>query len=151
VPPPPAEEMYGRVEDRQRLPGSGFVTVFAPVTNRWRRADPPKSIWSNQAGLPEWVNYEADRTPTALTARAGAVVARRPGACFRGDPPAWPRRTSLTWLLSGRSAVLEKSAKGVAETHPVYRLSRQKFALESQGLAGAGVRGRPRFRILAPG
>jgi hypothetical protein len=150
VPAPLAEEKYGMVEGRQRLPGGRFVAVFAPAANRWRRADPPKYIWSNRAGLPEWVNYEADMTPTALTTRAGAVVARRPGACFGGDPPARPRRTSLTRLLSEVSRV-EKSAHGVAGTHPVYRLSRQKFALESEGLAGAGVRRRPRFRILATG
>jgi hypothetical protein len=57
-------EDLGMVEGRQRLPGGGFLTVFKPATNRWRRPDPPKYIWSNQAGLPEWVKYEADKAAT---------------------------------------------------------------------------------------
>jgi hypothetical protein len=52
------------VEDRQRLSGGGFLTVFAPATNRWRRPDPPNFIWSNLAGLPGWVKYEAEKAAT---------------------------------------------------------------------------------------
>jgi len=57
-------EKLGVVEDRQRLRGGGFLTVFGPATTRWRRPDPPKFIWSNLAGLPEWVKYEADQAAT---------------------------------------------------------------------------------------
>ena len=54
----------GMVEGRRRLPGGGFLTAFAPSASRWRRPDPPKFIWSNLAGLPEWVKYEADEAAT---------------------------------------------------------------------------------------
>jgi hypothetical protein len=57
-------EELGVVEERQRLPGGGFLTVFAPATSRWRRPDPPNYIWWNQAGLPEWVKYQADQAAT---------------------------------------------------------------------------------------
>ena len=57
-------EDLGMMKDRQRLPGGGFLTAFAPSASRWRRPDPPKYIWSNQAGLPEWVQYKADEAAT---------------------------------------------------------------------------------------
>jgi hypothetical protein len=57
-------ENVGMVEDRQRLPDGGVLTVFGQATNRWLRPDPPKFIWSNLAGLPEWVKYEADKAAT---------------------------------------------------------------------------------------
>jgi hypothetical protein len=69
-------EKLGTVEDRQRLPGGGFLTVFSPATNRWRRPDPPKYIWSNLAGLPEWVKYEADKTATETLFRGLADFER---------------------------------------------------------------------------
>jgi hypothetical protein len=63
-------EKLGMVEDRQRLPGGGFLTVFSPAMNRWQRPDPPKFIWSNQARLPEWVIYEADQAATEALFRS---------------------------------------------------------------------------------
>jgi hypothetical protein len=57
-------ESLGMVEGRLRLPGGVFLAAFAPSTSRWGRPDPPKFIWSNLAGLPEWVKYEADEAAT---------------------------------------------------------------------------------------
>jgi hypothetical protein len=85
-------EGFGMVEDRQRLPDGGFLTVFGLATNRWRRPDPPKYIWSNQAGLPEWVKYQADKAATETLFRgladfepviklAGQYYQRAKGTC----------------------------------------------------------------------
>src|SRR5262249_40373919 len=58
-------------------------------------------------------------------APAGAAR-RRPGAGAWPPPPGPPPARSgglrLTWLLPGGAAMLEQSAKGVAETHPDSRL-----------------------------
>jgi hypothetical protein len=85
-------ENLDMVKDRQRLPGGGFLTVFSPATNRWRRPDPPKFIWSNQAGLPEWMMYKADKAATETLFReledfepviklAGQYYQRAKGTC----------------------------------------------------------------------
>jgi hypothetical protein len=80
-------ETIGMVEGRVRLPDGGFLTACTPSASRWQRPDPPKYIWSNQAGLPEWVKYKADEAATETLFRELArfePVIKLAGQCFFG-------------------------------------------------------------------